>query len=439
MIRPRPPLWLSAVTLLAVLSPTGRAEDPLPPVPEEARKVHESGLLFDGHNDLPWRLRSDGDVTFTTLDIGRRLDSGQTDIPRLREGGLKAQFWSVYIPDTRPDPARIVTEQIDLVHRMIERYPETFALALSADDVERIVAEGKIASLIGIEGGVAIEGDLALLRGFYRQGARYMTLTHNTTLDWADAATGDPKNDGLSPFGERVVREMNRLGMLVDLSHVAPATMEDALRVTRAPVIFSHSSAFAIAPHPRNVPDEILKKLKDNGGVVMVNFYSGFVVPDYARESAKIRRELRAKYPDPAAFRKALNDWYKTHTFPRGTVQNVADHIDHIVQVAGIDHVGIGSDFDGITASPVGLEDVSCYPRLTAELLHRGYNESDIHKILGRQCPAGLPRGRSRGQGTPEDDPARGRSAGPRTKGLTCGNTSIFPSMPARDPRREPG
>lgn len=383
MIRPSLPLWFATLVLLTHFGPTGRADDLLPPVSEQARKVHESGLLFDGHNDLPWRLREVGDIAFEKLDIRQRLDSGQTDIPRLREGGVKAQFWSVYIPDTLPNPARIVTEQIDLVHRMIERYPETFALALSADDIERIIADGKIASLIGIEGGVAIEHDLALLRGFYRQGARYMTLTHNSTLDWADAATDDPKSDGLSPFGERVVLEMNRLGMLVDLSHVAPATMADALRVSKAPVIFSHSSAFAIAPHPRNVPDEILKLVKANGGVVMVNFYSGFVVPDYARESARIRRELRAKYPDRAAYRKALEDWYKTHMFPRGTVADVADHIDHIVKVAGIDHVGIGSDFDGVSSVPVGLEDVSCYPRLTDELLRRGYSESDIHQILG--------------------------------------------------------
>lgn len=379
----RPTARLAAMALLALVPTPGRAQEPLPAVSEHARRVHQAGMLFDGHNDLPWRLRAAGDVRFERLDLARRLDSGQTDIPRLREGGVKAQFWSVYIPDTLPNPARMVTEQVDLVHRMIERYPDAFALALSADDVERAVADGKVACLIGIEGGCAIENDLALLRGFFRQGVRYMTLTHTSTLDWADSATDAPRSDGLSPFGERVVREMNRLGMLVDLSHVSAATMDDALRVAKAPVIFSHSSAFAIAPHPRNVPDEILARVKDNGGVVMVNFYSGFVVPEFARASAEARRELRAKYPDPAAFRKALDAWYDSHTFPRGTVSDVADHVDHIAKVAGIDHVGIGSDFDGVTSVPVGLEDVSCYPRLTEELLRRGYSETDIHKVLG--------------------------------------------------------
>ena len=373
---------LRFLLLASVFQDPAPAAD-LPPVSDRAKAVHDSGMLFDGHNDLPWRLRVEGDTAFGSIDIAKHLDAGQTDIPRLRAGGLKAQFWSVYIPSEHPDPARTVAEQIDLVHRMIERYPETFALALTADDVVSAVADGKIASLIGIEGGVAIEDDLALLRSFYRLGARYMTLTHNKTLDWADAATDAPKSDGLSTFGERVVREMNRLGMLVDLSHVAPSTMADAIRISKAPVIFSHSSAYTIAPHPRNVPDEILAMLPENGGVVMVNFFSGFVVPEYARESAAARERLRTDHPDPKDFNKAVSDWYRTHEFPRGTVATVADHIDHILQVAGVDHVGIGSDYDGVTSVPVGLEDVSCYPRLTEELLRRGYNESDVHKILG--------------------------------------------------------
>ncbi len=301
----------------------------------------------------------------------------------MREGGLKAQFWSVYIPSEHPNPARTVTEQIDIVHRMVERYPDALAMAYSADDVERVVKAGKVASLIGIEGGVAIENDLAQLRAFYRLGARYMTLTHNTTLDWADAATGDPKHHGLSAFGERVVREMNRLGMLVDISHVSAETMDDVLRVSQSPVIASHSSAFALAPHPRNVPDNILARLPKNGGVVMVNFYSGFIVPQFAKTMNAVRKELRAKHPDPKEFAAAYDAWLKANPQPRGTVATVADHIDHLVKVAGIDHVGIGSDFDGITAWPVGLEDVSCYPRLTEELLNRKYSEADIHKILG--------------------------------------------------------
>ena len=379
----RPRFFLLAI-VAGLSAPTAPGAEPdRPPVSERARKVHEAALLFDGHNDLPWRLRVDGDVAFQTLDISRRLDSGQTDIPRAREGGLDAQFWSVYIPSEHPDPARTVAQQVDLVHRMVERYPDDLAMAYSAEDVERIVAEGKIASLIGIEGGVAIEDDLALLRDFARLGARYMTLTHNKTLDWADAATDEPKHDGLSPFGERVVREMNRLGMLVDISHVAPSTMRDALRVSKAPVIASHSSAYALTPHPRNVPDDVLTQVKENGGVIMVNFYSGFIVPDYAPKSAEAREALRIKYPDPVEYREAYRAFMAENTALRGTVGTVADHIDHIVQVAGIDHVGIGSDFDGITAWPVGLDDVSDYPRLTEELLRRGYSEEDVRKILG--------------------------------------------------------
>jgi membrane dipeptidase len=370
-------LALGSLALSAVA-----ADDP-DEVSAKARRIHQSALLFDGHNDLPWKLRELGDVSFTSIDIGRRLERGQTDIPRLREGGLKAQFWSVYIPSEHANPARTVAEQIDLVHRMVERYPDDLAMAASADDVERVVKAGKIASLIGIEGGVAIEEDLALLRDFYRLGARYMTLTHNTSLSWADAAMDAPRSHGLSPFGERVVREMNRLGMLVDISHVSPETMAAVLRVSQAPIIASHSSAFAIAPSPRNVPDPILKELPKNGGVVMVNFYSGFVVPEAARKAAEARAELKAKHPDPEEYRRALAAWSRSYTMPRGTIGDVADHIDHIVKTAGIDHVGIGSDFDGITAWPVGLEDVSCYPRLTEELVRRNYSEADIHKILG--------------------------------------------------------
>jgi membrane dipeptidase len=357
----------------------------LPPVSERARQVHAKGMLFDGHNDLPWRLRAEGDFGLTKFDLSQRLDSGQTDIPRLREGGVKAQFWSVYIPSEHPDPARTVTEQIDLVRRMVERYHNVFEMAYSADDVEQITRKGKIASLIGIEGGVAIENSLAQLRAFYTLGARYMTLTHNTTLDWADAAIDSPKHDGLTAFGERVVKEMNRLGMLVDISHVSPATMADALRVSQAPLIASHSSAYAICPSPRNVPDDILKEVKKNGGVIMVNFYSGFVVPESGKKMRQVRAEMAAKYPDRKARSKAMDDWFKSEgaKLARGTYRDVADHIDHLVKVAGIDHVGIGSDFDGITMWPVGLDDVSSYPRITEELLRRGYSETDIHKILG--------------------------------------------------------
>lgn len=373
---------LSLLALGWLLAPPALAADGLPPVSERARRVHDLGMLFDGHNDLPWRLREAGDIAFETIDLAQRLSPGQTDIPRLREGGVKAQFWSVYIDSEEPNPARRVTRQIDLVHRMIARYPDAFELALTADDVERIVKEGKIASLIGIEGGVAIENDLAQLRAFAKLGARYMTLTHNATLAWADAATDLPKSHGLSPFGERVVREMNRLGMLVDISHVSPETMADALRVSQAPIIASHSGAFARCPVPRNVPDDILGQLPKNGGVVMVNFYSRFVVPAPAIREKAVREELMKTHPDPADFARAFAEWSAAHP-RRGTVGDVVDHIDHIAKVAGIDHVGIGSDFDGITSTPVGLEDVSCYPRLTEELLRRGYSETDVHKVLG--------------------------------------------------------
>lgn len=386
-------LALAASAVAPLLALAGaRADDPLPPVSERARRVHAGGMLLDGHNDLPWRLRQDGDTAFSRLDIGRRLDSGQTDIPRLRAGGVKAQFWSVYIPSEQPNPARTVLDQIDLVHRMVERYPDDLALATSADEVEAAVRAGKIASLIGIEGGVAIEDDLALLRDFARLGARYMTLTHNKTLAWADAATDGPKHGGLNDFGERVVREMNRLGMLVDISHVSPEVMDDVLRVSKAPIIASHSSARAIADHPRNVPDAILKRIPANGGVIMVNFYSGFVVADAVRQNREAQADLQRKHPEPAEYQRALREHNRAHPMPRGTVRDVADHIEHIIRVAGVDHVGIGSDFDGITSTPLGLEDVSTYPRLTEELLNRNIAEADVHKILGGNALRALRR-----------------------------------------------
>jgi membrane dipeptidase len=374
---------LAVLTAALAVAATSSAEEPAA-VSERARAVHASGMLFDGHNDLPWLLRTEGDSALAKFDLSKRLTTGQTDIPRLREGGVKAQFWSVYIPSEHPNPTKTVVEQIDLVNRMVAKYPNDLELALTADDVERIVRAGKIASLIGIEGGVAIDDSLAELRAFYKLGARYMTLTHNKTLSWADAAIGEAKHGGLTPFGETIVREMNRLGMLVDISHVSAETMTDALRVSKAPVIASHSSAFAICPSPRNVPDDVLKAVKANGGVIMVNFYSGFVVPGYSQKVQALTRDLRRKYPDRAERAKAFNAWLKSDDGKiRGTIQDVANHVDHIVKVAGIDHVGIGSDFDGIQSWPIGLVDVSCFPKLTEELLKRGYSEADVHKILG--------------------------------------------------------
>jgi len=324
---------------------------------DEALEIHHSGILFDGHNDLPWAMRRAANYSFDKVDISQPTQF-HTDIPRLRQGGLKAQFWSVYVPATDDAIAVVQTiEQIDFVHKMCRTYPDTFELALTADDVERIVGAGKIASLIGIEGGHSIHDSLQVLREMYDRGARYMTLTHSKTLAWADSATDDEVNNGLSPFGKMVIEEMNRLGMLIDLSHVSPKTMADTFEITRAPVIFSHSSARAICDHPRNVPDDMLKKTAENGGVVMINFFSRFVVP------AEIQEQTQGQYP--------------------GNVQVLADHIDHIVDVAGIEHVGIGSDFDGVNMLPKQMEDVSMYPYLTQELVNRGYSKQDIHSILG--------------------------------------------------------
>ena len=354
---------------------------------DAANKIHRAGFVFDGHNDLPWAIRNNASSSFERMDISQSQPQLHTDISRLREGNVGAQFWSVYVPanTARRGTALLQTlEQIQLVHAMIKRYPDVFELARTAADVERIQKAGKIASLIGVEGGHAIENSLETLRQLHRLGAGYMTLTHSDTLDWADSATDDPQHGGLSAFGEEIVREMNRLGMLVDLSHVSPETMKDALRVSTAPVIFSHSSARAVADHPRNVPDDVLRLTAKNGGVVMVNFFSGFVVPESARRMAKMfaaRRELREKYPDEKEFLQAQTRWRAENPVLPGTIHDLVDHIDHIVRVAGIDHVGIGSDFDGVSSLPKQLEDVSTYPNITQELIRRGYTAEEIHQI----------------------------------------------------------
>src|SRR5262245_13385692 len=356
---------------------------------DEARAIHREALVIDGHNDLPDQFREKKDLSFRTIDISRPVKGLHTDIPRLREGGLGAQFWAAYVPvSTRKSgtSVRLCLEQIDVIYRMVQRYPDTFELARSTDDIVRIRKTGKIASLIGIEGGHAIDDSLGVLRMYYDLGVRYMTLTHSESLDWADSATDKPKANGLSPFGEEVVHEMNRLGMLVDISHVSADMMRHVLRVTRAPIIFSHSSAYALAEHPRNVPDDVLKMTAKNNGVVMVNFYSGFVVPEAARMRAKMfetLREMQAKYPDEKEFRAALAQWRKDHPIPRGSIHDVVDHIEHVIKVAGIDHVGLGSDFDGIDVAPEQLDDVSKYPFITQELLNRGYKKDEILKVLG--------------------------------------------------------
>lgn len=355
-----------------------------------ARALHRTSLLIDGHNDYPWALRQHNPARdLDKLDIRKDQPAIMTDIPRLKAGGVGGQFWSVYVPSTMQGQAAVTAtlEQIDIVHRMIRKYPDAFELALTAADVERIHKAGKIGSLIGMEGGHSIDNSLADLRMFYRLGARYMTLTHSTNTPWADSCSDTPKSGGLSPFGEEVVREMNWLGMLVDLSHVSPDTMEDAIRVSKAPIIFSHSVARQLNDHVRNVPDNVLKMLPGNGGVIMVTFVPGFVSPQVnawnKRQTAEQDR-LKAASPDNPAFLKAgIDKWTAANPAPSATIGDVADHIDHIRKTAGIDHIGIGSDFDGISQTVRDLDNVSTYPRLTAELLERGYSDADIRKILG--------------------------------------------------------
>jgi membrane dipeptidase len=383
-----------AVPIVFALTPFLTAADPPKRtgeivVTEKALAIHRSALLVDGHNDLPWELREKVPEGFRSVDLTRPQPRFHTDIPRLRAGGVGAQFWSAYVPSStggKKTAERMTLEQIDFIHTMVRRYPDTFEMASGTEDIARIRKAGKIASLIGIEGGHSIDNSLGVLRMMHALGVRYMTLTHSESLDWADSCTDAPRANGLSPFGEEVVREMNALGMLVDLSHVSPQTMRAALKVTKAPVIFSHSSARGVADHPRNVPDDVLPLVKANNGVIMVNFYSGFIVPEGARVMRRmfeVSREFRKKYPEEQRYREALRQWLKEQDYPAGTVHSVVDHIDHLVKHCGIDHVGLGSDFDGITRTPAGLEDVSKYPAITQELLNRGYSADDIRKILG--------------------------------------------------------
>jgi membrane dipeptidase len=359
--------------------------------------------LIDGHNDLPWEIRERYKSDFSAIDLGsdtHHLPVGvdqaaiMTDIPRLRAGLVGAQFWSVWVPvDVQGFQAvQMTLEQIDLVKRMAERYPADFAMAYTAADVRRIHKSRKIASLIGIEGGHQINNSLAVLRQMYDAGARYMTLTHTTNTPWADSATDTPAHHGLTPFGIDVVKEMNRIGMLVDLSHVSPDTMKAALAASQAPVIFSHSSARALDDHPRNVPDDILRALGLNGGVVMVNFAPAYVSAarnhwqaDRAAEQTRFNSPpyagLYIGQPDRA--KTALAEWDAQHPQPVTTLSQVADHIEHVRRIAGIDHVGLGSDFDGIPDAPVGLEGVDRYPALLEELMRRGWSDADVAKLAG--------------------------------------------------------
>ena len=376
---------LALSTLLAICIPVNAQET----LEQRIERILSVVPLIDGHNDLPGQIRDiqspDGDVGLYDL---RQTTSGDTDLPRLRTGMVGAQFWSVHVSVDEPAPARQQLEQIDIAHRIFETYPDELEFAGSASDIQRVFGAGKIASLLGIEGGHVIENSLGALRAFYRAGVRYMGLTHFSNTDWADSSTDEVVNDGLSPFGEEVVREMNRMGMLVDLAHTSPATMSDALNLVEAPVIFSHAGARALADHPRNVPDSILKRLTDNGGVVMQVFYPPYISVE-----------------DSVA-----------------SISSVADHIEHIRSVAGIDHVGIGSDFDGIPTYVVGLEDVSTFPALFVELAGRGWTDEELSKLAGenllrvmRETEATamrLQRERPPSTRTYEELDGRGRSGG---------------------------
>jgi membrane dipeptidase len=379
------------IFVLATLSPNGFAgeKSASDPALERAKRILRSGILVDGHNDLPYAIREwrEAPRDVHAYDL-RKPTKGDTDLARLRSGGLGAQFWSVYIPGEGSGPfARQQLEQIDIARRVIALYPDTFMLALSVADVRKAKRRGKIGSMLGMEGGYGLENSIGALRTYYDLGVRYMALTHNSHTDWADAAAPlQPRNNGLTPFGEEIVREMNRLGMLIDLSHAAPSTIAHTLRITEAPVIFSHSSSKALCNVPRNVPDDILRELPRNGGVVMVTFVSSFINCEVGKvlQPAMAEIGLRARAaasPEEAA--KIRAEGFAAIKLPPTTIAMVADHIEHIRNVAGVDHVGIGGDFDGNDWWPEGLDDVSTYPKLFAELVRRGWSDQDLKKLAG--------------------------------------------------------
>ena len=355
---------------------------------QRARKLLSRVPLIDGHNDLPYALRDAGAMDLASVDLAEPVSFTQTDLPRLAAGGLGAQFWSVYVPASLAGEAAVVTtlEQIDLVHRMVRRYPDRLELALTAAGVERIFAAGRLASLIGAEGGHSIASSMGVQRMLYALGVRYLTLTHNSNVPWADSATDEPRAGGLTGFGRAVVGEMQRLGMLVDLSHVSPGTMRDALDVAEAPVMFSHSSARALCDHPRNVPDDVLARLPGNGGLCMVTFVPDFVSPECAAWAAQLTVDMRERGLDPWDFdvrEQAAQQRAAADPRPTATLAQVADHVEHVREVAGIGHVGLGGDMDGTLQLPDGLTDVSCYPALFAELLRRGWTEDDCARLAG--------------------------------------------------------
>jgi membrane dipeptidase len=351
-----------------------------------ARALLDRYPLIDGHNDLPWALREAGLADPASTDIAAPIEFTHTDLPRLARGGVGAQFWSVYVPaELQGETAVTATlEQIDLVRQLIARHPDALELALTADDVRRITAAGRLASLIGAEGGHSIASSMGALRALFRLGVRYLTLTHNLNLPWADSATDTPAVGGLTDFGREVVREMQRLGMLVDISHVAPTTMSDALDVAEAPVIFSHSSARAVCDHPRNVPDAILSRLADNGGICMITFVPSFVSPacrDWQLDLAAEMDRRGLDHREISSRKQVRQEWLTDHPQPVATLADVVKHAEHVREVAGIDHIGIGGDYDGVDRLPDGLEDVSRYPALIAALLEAGWSEQDCGKL----------------------------------------------------------
>ncbi|MEO6142397.1 MAG: dipeptidase [Dermatophilaceae bacterium] len=361
------------------------------PAPDPLTRVTEllgRHPLIDGHNDLPWEAREQSGYDFDRLDISTRLTTTHTDLPRLRDGGVGAQFWSVWVPSTLSDGLAVIQtlEQVDAVHQMVGRYGDRLGFARSADELEAVFASGRIASLIGAEGGHSIGCSLAALRMLHVLGVRYLTLTHNDNVPWADSATDQPVTGGLSAFGVEVVREMNRIGMLVDLSHVSADTMRDALALSEVPVMFSHSSARAVCDVPRNVPDDVLETLSHKGGVCMVTFVPKFISPAAAlwtQEAAAAALEVGVKATDRIAFGTFSARYRKHHPKPLATIDHVVAHIEHVREVAGVDHVGIGGDYDGTEDLPLGLEDVSGYPRLFATLADRGWADQDLVKLAG--------------------------------------------------------
>jgi len=385
-----PPAQVSNTTRPSEV-PMSASSDPSPS--PDLSALPASLFVIDTHNDLPWQYRKRYHNDIDALDLHDTKEPGRrslrTDIKRLREGRVGAQFWAVYVPPSMEKNEAVAAslEQIDVIRRFTARYADTFELATTAADVERIHREGKIASLIGVEGGHSMGESLAVLRMLYALGARYMTLAHSKSVGWADSATDAPQAHGLTPFGVEVVREMNRLGMMVDLSHVTSETMRAALDVAKAPVIFSHSNTYALCPHPRNVPDDVLKRVRENGGVVCVTFMPGYITNDAAREEEAWEAErdrLREKFPNmPDEVEAGLKAWNEMHAKAKVTLRDLADHVDYLKKTIGSDHIGIGADFEGFGGSATGLEDVTCYPGLLAELQRRGYTDDELRAIAG--------------------------------------------------------